>query len=283
MARRDADGRDAKTVMVEVAERMFGEHGIDGVSMRDVAASAGQRNNSAVQYHFGSREGLIFEVVRRRMTEIDSDRRARLALIDDESDDVDITALVGVLFEPIINLLRDQPEATHYARFLQQMGPVVGPTIPETELRSATDDVVVRLINSLDHLPRRTAFERIDLVTHMVTGALAVYEDRRDARNTVVNTRFEDVVSHLYDMAVAALLAVDSRQAGAAGGAGAVGGPGAAGGTEIARGPGTAGGAAHRDDGGASRDDESRDDESRDGELQDGELRVDGLHSPPLP
>ncbi len=41
----------------------------------------------------------------------------------------------------------------------------------------------------------------------MFTGALAVYEDRRDAHNTVVNADFESVVAHLYAMTEASLRA----------------------------------------------------------------------------
>ena len=210
--------RDAKAAMIEVAEKLIGERGLDNVSMRDVATVAGQRNNSAVQYHFGSRDGLIRHILRRRLTALDEDRRARLAAIDEQGLGTDVSSLVTVLFEPIVDLLRASPEATHYARFLQRVGPVMGPEAPDVQLRSATDAVVVRLIDALSHLPRRVAFERIDLATQMFTGALAVYEDRRDARSSVVNTRFEDVVAHLYDMVEAALRAGMS-----------VGGPAAAG------------------------------------------------------
>lgn len=201
------EAKDAKTAMIEVAEKMISERGLDDVSMRDVATAAGQRNNSAVQYHFGSRDGLILQVLRRRIISLDSARRERLATVDEQGLGDDLHTLVGVLFEPIVELLRTHPEATHYARFLQRVGPVMAPGIPEADLRTATDDVVVRLIDVLSHLPRRVAFERIDLATQMFTGALAVYEDRRDARNTVVNARFEDVVAHLYDMIEAALCA----------------------------------------------------------------------------
>ncbi|MFN3339722.1 MAG: TetR family transcriptional regulator [Dietzia sp.] len=201
------DNKDAKTAMIEVAEKLIGERGLDDVSMRDVATAAGQRNNSAVQYHFGSRDGLILQVLRRRLVALDADRKKRLAAADEQGLGADLSTLVQVLFEPIVELLRAQPEATYYARFLQRVGPVMAPGIPEAELRTATDDVVVRLIDVLSHLPRRVAFERIDLATQMFTGALAVYEDRRDARNTVVNTRFEDVVAHLFDMTEAALRA----------------------------------------------------------------------------
>lgn len=202
--------------MIEVAEKLIGERGLDSVSMRDVAAAAGQRNNSAVQYHFGSRDGLIMQILRRRLAALDAERQRRLAEIDELGLGTDLSALVQVLYGPIVDLLRAQPEATHYARFLQRVGPVMGPGVPEADLRTATDDVVVRLIDAMSHLPRRVAFERIDLATQMFTGALAVYEDRRDARNTVVNSRFEDVVAHLYDMIEAALRAgVGSRVAGA--------------------------------------------------------------------
>lgn len=193
--------------MIEVAEKLIGERGLDSVSMRDVAAAAGQRNNSAVQYHFGSRDGLIMQILRRRLHALDVERQRRLAEVDDQGLGTDLSALVQVLYGPIVDLLRAQPEAIHYARFLQRVGPVMGPGIPEAELRTATDDVVVRLIDAMSHLPRRVAFERIDLATQMFTGALAVYEDRRDAQNTVVNSRFEDVVAHLYDMIEAALRA----------------------------------------------------------------------------
>ena len=199
--------RDAKEAMIEVAEKLIGERGLDNVSMRDVASYAGQRNNSAVQYHFGSRDGLITQILRRRLAALDVERRRRLAVADEKGLGNDLTALAHVLFDPIVDLLRDQPESTHYARFLQRVGPVQGPAVPEANLRTATDDVVVRLIDAMSHLPRRVAFERIDLATQMFTGSLAVYEERRDVNNTVVNTHFETVVAHLYDMVEAALRA----------------------------------------------------------------------------
>ncbi|WP_314035537.1 TetR family transcriptional regulator [Dietzia sp. CH92] len=199
--------RDAKTAMIEIAEKLIGERGLDRVSMRDVATAAGQRNNSAVQYHFGSRDGLILQVLRRRLTALDAVRQQRLAEVDEQGLGTDLASLVRVLFEPIVELLRATPDATHYARFLQRVGPVMGPEAPEVRLRTATDDVVVRLIDVCSHLPRRVAFERIDLAVQMFTGALAVYEDRRDARSTVVNSEFDKVVAHLYDMIEAALRA----------------------------------------------------------------------------
>ncbi|MET0908751.1 MAG: helix-turn-helix domain-containing protein, partial [Ilumatobacteraceae bacterium] len=53
--------------IVEVAERLFALHGIDGVSLRQIAAAAGTANNSAVNYHFGSKDGLITAIFQYRL------------------------------------------------------------------------------------------------------------------------------------------------------------------------------------------------------------------------
>lgn len=69
---------DTKTRLIEAAERLFGERGIDGVSLRQVAAAAGQRNTAAIHYHFGCKEALIDGIFERRMAAIDAQRLARL-------------------------------------------------------------------------------------------------------------------------------------------------------------------------------------------------------------
>lgn len=45
------------------ARRLFALHGVDAVSVRDVIAEAGQKNASALNYYFGSKEGLIKALV----------------------------------------------------------------------------------------------------------------------------------------------------------------------------------------------------------------------------
>lgn len=199
--------KDPKGSMIEIAEKLIGERGLDAVSMRDVATAAGQRNNSAVQYHFGSRDGLVLQILRRRMDAINAQRAQFLAEADADGLGGDLPTLVRVLLDPLVGLVRDQPDAPHYARFLQRVGPVMAPGMPEADVRSDSDGIVVRLMDALPHLPRRVAFERVDLAVQMFTGALAVYEDRRDAGTTVLNTDFETVVAHLYAMIEASLRA----------------------------------------------------------------------------
>jgi AcrR family transcriptional regulator len=59
---RHARGRATHELILIAAERLFAERGIAAVSLRDVGAAAGQKNNAAVQYHFGDKENLVREV-----------------------------------------------------------------------------------------------------------------------------------------------------------------------------------------------------------------------------
>jgi AcrR family transcriptional regulator len=56
--------------LIEVAERLFAERGLDGVSLRQIATEAGTSNNSAVRYHFGSKDALIATIIEYRLPRI---------------------------------------------------------------------------------------------------------------------------------------------------------------------------------------------------------------------
>ena len=69
---------DTRDRILDAAEALFVEHGLEATSMRMITAQAGA-NLAAVNYHFGSKDALIQEVFRRRLTELN---RQRLAALD---------------------------------------------------------------------------------------------------------------------------------------------------------------------------------------------------------
>lgn len=64
--------------LLDAAEQLFSEHGFDGASVRDIAATAGC-NIAAVNYYFGSKDKLYTEVWRRQLVQM---RDARLQAIE---------------------------------------------------------------------------------------------------------------------------------------------------------------------------------------------------------
>jgi AcrR family transcriptional regulator len=65
-----------KAAVFNAAERLFALHGFQNVSVRDITAEAGV-NLASVNYHFGSKDALLFEIFRRRTSELNRER-ARL-------------------------------------------------------------------------------------------------------------------------------------------------------------------------------------------------------------
>src|SRR3954466_13020888 len=61
------------------AERLFAEHGVFAVSNRQVSEAAGQGNNAAVGYHFGTKADLVRAIARKHHARIEEIRARLLA------------------------------------------------------------------------------------------------------------------------------------------------------------------------------------------------------------
>lgn len=70
-----------KQRLVEAAEALFADEGFDRVSVRDITSKAAA-NVAAVNYHFGSREGLVAVVMARYINPVNEERIARLDALE---------------------------------------------------------------------------------------------------------------------------------------------------------------------------------------------------------
>jgi AcrR family transcriptional regulator len=66
-----------KAAVFEAAERLFALHGFQNVSVREITAEA-KVNLASVNYHFGSKDALLFEIFRRRTAELNRERARML-------------------------------------------------------------------------------------------------------------------------------------------------------------------------------------------------------------
>ena len=64
--------------LIYAAEKLFAEHGIASVSLRQINQAANHRNIAAAHYHFGSRDGLVKAVLHHRWHRLDRRRREML-------------------------------------------------------------------------------------------------------------------------------------------------------------------------------------------------------------
>src|SRR6186713_203928 len=81
-------GRDShlatRVALLDAAERLFSQHGIEGTSVRDIIKEAGA-NLGAINYHFGTKDRLALEVFARRIEPVNRERVARLDALETEA------------------------------------------------------------------------------------------------------------------------------------------------------------------------------------------------------
>lgn len=104
--RKRAAGRSAaapvttREKLIVEAERLFGERGIDGVTMRMVCEAADQKFAGSVQYHFGDLGGLLQAVFDYREAQLEPQRLAMLEAGRKANRLSDVRYLLRILFEP---------------------------------------------------------------------------------------------------------------------------------------------------------------------------------------
>lgn len=88
-----------RELLLTTAERLFAERGVDATSLRAVMAEAGT-NVAAVNYHFGSKDALLAEVIRSRSNALRAEREEHLAALE-ASDAPDVHGLAEAIVAPV--------------------------------------------------------------------------------------------------------------------------------------------------------------------------------------
>jgi len=196
---------DSRTKMILVGEALFAREGIDGVSLRQVAAKAGQKNHHAVQYHFNSREGLVQAIFDYRMEQMDRHRLEMLQAADKEGLLENPRTIADIIFVPqlgVISELGDFSYANFLCQYLLRNSDAefgrFGGNLPKGLTR-----VLGLLRSKLDFLSDGAAQRRLITACFMFLNLLAVYT--RDLESGRANEAFSDALEDTMRQIVAAL------------------------------------------------------------------------------
>ena len=77
---------ETKRRILDAAETLLAQHGVEGVSSREITRAAGV-NLAAINYHFGTKQALIEEVFSRRLTPLNQKRLALLNEVERQAQD----------------------------------------------------------------------------------------------------------------------------------------------------------------------------------------------------
>jgi AcrR family transcriptional regulator len=206
---RPAEGRQR---LLAAAEQLFASRGLGGPN-REIVATAGQHNQSAITYHFASRAGLLDAVRERHEIPIAQHRRHLIARLPGPADRT-TRQLVEAHIQPLAaEMLRCAPSswarlselllADRPPRFSRGAEPSARPR-PQRRPDPVLSELLELMAAHLSHLPEPEAEDRVALTVRFLASGLADWE-RDTERDGDGVTPLASYTLILTDLAVAML------------------------------------------------------------------------------
>jgi AcrR family transcriptional regulator len=208
--------------ILDAAMALFAERGLDAVSLSEINRAAGQRNASALQYHFGGRDGLLRAILAPYAAAIRDRRRELIAaasLPSTGDDDTPMRRAAEVLVRPQAELVAGDWRDRALSRIVADL--YTDPHHPYAEFddllgERATTEMARLLTAALADLPPDVRAERLRVASTFVVHAASDRARQVDAA-TRADGRTDPVsptdlfVDNLVDMVVGALSAPVGR------------------------------------------------------------------------
>lgn len=214
MPRDAATTRDA---LLAAGRRSFATEGVYSTPLSRIVTAAGQRNTSALHYHFASegvdaRTGLLFAIIDAENRHIEDRRRLMLDELETSGGEHDLRSLVVAYVAP----QADRLDTVTGRQFLSIVSQLVDLFDRWDEDGDRTPPEAMRTFRAIEtvlskHLPPDVRRERIARFLEMVSESLGA-RARRIERADHLRIDNEGFVDNLVDMTVGALSAPPSTR-----------------------------------------------------------------------
>lgn len=202
-----ADSHETIDELLDVAERLFAELGVEHVALTRIVASSSQKNRSALHYHFGSRDGVLAAVLNRRLGHINGLRHAILDAAADSGNP--IAATVRALVAPLGHIALNESWGADYVRVLAQVSfhpRLLGQTALDDAGLSALRRCRRLIVQALPGVPGDVVAWRLRWLTDSVVLVIARWIVATPGASRAP-ADMRDVIEHLVAYGVAGLSA----------------------------------------------------------------------------
>ena len=168
--------RDTRRCLLEATECLFIERGYEAMSLRQITTRA-HANLAAVNYHFGSKEALMQEVLSQRLDRLNRERLQLLSAGEQQHPEgLDATAVLGMLFVPAFRLSHGNASGPAFMRLLGRVYSDPSPFIRnylQEHYRPISGRFFEAFARALPMLPRSELGLRLHFTLKALSGMLA--------------------------------------------------------------------------------------------------------------
>ena len=215
--RSTARGDATRQRILDAAEQLYGARGVDAVSLREIRIVAGQRNTSALQFHFGDAAGLQLAIAQRHLPRVAEIQTRLWDQFRRDGREPEPSDLVAVLVGPYAEYLGRGASERAWVKIAAE-----GSARPERvvdEFHQHAPPVSLEVGAALHG--QLTVFLSPDLAVQRImdvaVAALHLCADRARAEERAIATRqplpigLDEWTGNLVDMATGAMLAPSRR------------------------------------------------------------------------
>ena len=170
---------------MRAAEKLIAAKGIKNVSIKEIVSEAGQKNESALQYHFKSLQGLIDAITVFRSQEIQQMRQKLFSDLPDNPESLSLRDACKIVVMPAFMLGRKSAE---HRRFIVSFGHelALSPNALATASKHRAKDKIAKLTedllrSELAHLDDHTYQERLEAAIRLAAISMGHHARQKQA------------------------------------------------------------------------------------------------------
>jgi AcrR family transcriptional regulator len=199
---------------IAAAEELFSSRSIDSVSLNEITVAAGQKNRNALQYHFGSREGLLQAIIDRHAARVHELREEYLKAQKKGASPARKAARGLVM--PLAQYIAEDPTGVHYVKILSQLAAlnnqIVNPASRSGLSFQREKALAESMRDAVAHLSQEEAQQRLFLTLSITFHGLADVCRAAESKNIAATLSDQKPLFDQVALAVEALLAAPAHQ-----------------------------------------------------------------------
>ena len=181
-----AASEETRNQIKAAAQMLFARRGVDGVTVQEIVRAAGQRNNAALHYHFGSKEELVRQMVVDGAAVLDRRRREMLDALTARGGPESLRDILLVLVMPVVELGEDE-RWRGYIRFTSHLQ-ASDPKALRAALNNRWNAGYVECFDYLKQrlgLPAALVEQRLSILSIYANAILSAREAAQESRSAV--------------------------------------------------------------------------------------------------